>query len=64
MPPALFMHAVRVRIEQRISEAARLGFEKIFISSYNKENLPKSVSDGLEIRYVSKVEDVFSQLLV
>jgi DNA repair protein RadA/Sms len=51
------------RIEQRISEAARLGFEKIFISSYNKENLPKSISDGLEIRYVSKVEDVFSQLL-
>ena len=51
------------RIEQRISEAARLGFEKIFVSRYNKENIPKAVSAGIEIMYVSKVEDVFSQLL-
>jgi DNA repair protein RadA/Sms len=51
------------RIEQRIAEAAKMGFEKIFISSYNKENLSKIVHAGLEIRRVAKVEDVFSELL-
>jgi hypothetical protein len=42
----------------------RLGFEKIFVSRYNNENFPKALSAGMEILYVSKVEDVFSGLLV
>lgn len=56
------------RIEQRIAEAEKLGFEKIFISKYN---LPagKKVEDDLnwkkykiEIHTVAKVEEVFNAL--
>lgn len=56
------------RIEQRIAEAEKLGFEKIFISKYN---LPagKRVEDDLnwkkykiEINSVAKVEEVFNAL--
>lgn len=50
------------RIEQRISEAAKLGFEKIFISSYNKKNLGKTI-EGIQIVAASKVEEVFSSFL-
>ena len=49
------------RIEQRIMEAEKLGFEKIFISKYNKKGLT-STSFKIEIILVSKVEDVFSLL--
>jgi len=49
------------RIEQRISEAQKLGFEKIFISTFNKKGLdPKSYS--IEIITVNKIEEVFNQL--
>ncbi len=56
------------RIEQRIAEAEKLGFEKIFISKYN---LPagKKVDDDqnwkkykIEINTVAKVEEVFNAL--
>lgn len=56
------------RIEQRIAEAEKLGFERIFISKYN---LPagkgiKSVTEWqrfkIEINTVAKVEEVFSAL--
>lgn len=56
------------RIEQRIAEAEKLGFQKIFISKYN---LPagKKVSDDpnwkkfkIEIHTVAKVEEVFNAL--
>lgn len=49
------------RIEQRISEAQKLGFEKIFISTFNKKGFdPKSYS--IEIITVNKIEEVFNQL--
>lgn len=49
------------RIEQRISEAQKLGFEKIFISTFNKKGLdPKNYS--IEIITVNKIEEVFNQL--
>jgi DNA repair protein RadA/Sms len=49
------------RIEQRISEAQKLGFEKIFVSSFNKKGLnPKSFT--IEIIFVNKIEEVFSIL--
>ena len=49
------------RIEQRISEAQKLGFEKIFISTFNKKGLdPKNYS--IEIITVSKIEEVFNHL--
>lgn len=45
------------RSEQRISEAARLGFKRIFVSSYLKKSLPKPPGD-IEIIYVSKIEEL------
>jgi DNA repair protein RadA/Sms len=49
------------RIDQRITEAEKLGFEKIIISKYNMKGLdiPKS---GIQIIPVKKIEDVFSLL--
>ncbi len=49
------------RIEQRISEAEKLGFEKIFISNYNLKGLVKD-RFKIEIVTVSKIEEVFSLL--
>ncbi len=56
------------RIEQRIAEAQKLGFEQIFISKYN---LPSSAQDkkrmdlsryNIEIKVVSSIEEVFGLL--
>jgi len=44
-------------IEQRISEAEKLGFESIVISKYNNKNLQKKF--GIRIVAVSKIEEVF-----
>jgi len=49
------------RIEQRISEASRLGFEKIMVSRYHAKNLP-ATSTGIEIVPVSKIEEVYQAL--
>jgi DNA repair protein RadA/Sms len=46
------------RIEQRISEAEKLGFEKIFISKYNLKGIdPKKLK--IELVPIAKVEDVY-----
>jgi len=50
-----------IRIEQRISEAAKLGFQEIYVSKYNLKGLGKKNSD-IEIRAVSKLEQVFGRL--
>jgi len=49
------------RIEQRISEADKLGFERIFVSSYNMKGLVLE-KYNIEVTGVSKIEDVFSLL--
>jgi DNA repair protein RadA/Sms len=49
------------RIEQRIAEAEKLGFEKIFISKYNTKGIEKS-KHKIEIVSVSKVEEVYQIL--
>ncbi len=49
------------RIEQRISEAEKLGFEKIFISNYNLKGLLKD-KFKIQIITVSKIEEVFTLL--
>jgi len=49
------------RIEQRIGEADRLGFEKIFISKYNKKGLDLK-KYKLEIKTISKVDELIRQL--
>lgn len=56
------------RIEQRIAEAEKLGFEKIFISKYNLPTGKKVADDPnwikykIEIHTVAKVEEVFNAL--
>ncbi len=47
------------RVDQRISEAEKLGFEKIFISKFNKLN--KS-NYQIEIVLVSKIEEIYNLL--
>lgn len=49
------------RIDQRISEAEKLGFEQIFISKYNQKGLDTSTTK-IKIIAVSKVEEVFQWL--
>jgi DNA repair protein RadA/Sms len=49
------------RIDQRVKEAARLGFQKIFISRYNLQGLTDK-NPGIEIVAVGKVEEVFENL--
>jgi DNA repair protein RadA/Sms len=50
------------RIEQRISEAEKMGFEEMIISKYNLKGLDKQKYTGIKIHAVSKVEEVFSIL--
>ncbi|HPJ09630.1 MAG TPA: DNA repair protein RadA [Flavobacterium sp.] len=47
------------RVDQRIQEAEKLGFSTIFVSKYNKIALKKT---AINIRLVSKIEDVASEL--
>lgn len=49
------------RINQRISEANKLGFEKIVISKYNQKSIDKKRLD-IEIIKVAKVDEVFGIL--
>jgi DNA repair protein RadA/Sms len=49
------------KIEQRISEAEKLGFEKIFISKYSTKNI-KQKDYKIEIVAVKKIEEVFRAL--
>jgi len=49
------------RVEQRIAEAEKLGFEQIFISKYNKKGL-KSKRESITVTPVAKIEDVFRLL--
>lgn len=45
------------RSEQRISEAARLGFKKIVVSGYLKKSMPKPPK-GIEIIYVNRIDEL------
>lgn len=49
------------RIEQRIAEAEKLGFEKIILSKYNQKSLSKQ-KFNIEIVTVGKVEEVYTLL--
>ena len=49
------------RIEQRIAEAEKLGFEKIILSKYNQKGL-SSHTHHIEIVTVGKVEEVYTLL--
>lgn len=49
------------RIEQRVAEADKLGFEKIFVSSYAKKSLDQKKYKA-EIVFVKKIEDLIKAL--
>lgn len=49
------------RIEQRIAEAEKLGFEKIIVSKYNQKGLNKEKL-GIEVVTVGRVEEVYALL--
>ncbi len=49
------------RIDQRIGEAQKLGFNRIFVSSFNQKGLDTS-KYTIEIVFESRVEKVFKQL--
>lgn len=48
------------RVEQRISEAEKLGYEKIIVSKYNKGLDPSQYK--IEVVQVAKIEEVFKSL--
>jgi DNA repair protein RadA/Sms len=50
------------RIEQRISEAEKLGFTKIFVSKYINPKASNIKRFKIGIEFVGKVEDVFKRL--
>jgi DNA repair protein RadA/Sms len=50
------------RIDQRIREAQKMGFQKIFLSKYNMQSIGKIHFEKIELVAVSKVEEVFSAL--
>ncbi|MCC7051237.1 MAG: DNA repair protein RadA [Bacteroidia bacterium] len=49
------------RIDQRISEAEKLGFNEIYISSYNRKGIDIS-KHAIKIKFVNKIEELFSEL--
>jgi DNA repair protein RadA/Sms len=48
------------RLDQRIAEAQRLGFKRIYISKYGQKGL--QVPDGIKVELVTKVEELFRSL--
>lgn len=49
------------RIDQRIAEAEKLGFEKIFVSKYNQKGLAKQ-KFNIEVVMMAKVEELYRYL--
>jgi len=49
------------RVDQRIAEAQKLGFEKIFISAYNKKSF-SSKNLNIEVVLVSKIDQLYNIL--
>lgn len=49
------------KIEQRIAEAEKLGFEKIFVSKYNKKSF-NAQAYKIQVVALSRVDEVYQQL--
>lgn len=47
-----------IRTAERVSEAARLGFKRIVISSYAKKAITAAVAKSIDVIYVNKVGDL------
>jgi len=50
------------RIEQRITEAEKLGFERIFISKYNTKGIDLKRHDAIKMIPVGKIEEMYRKL--
>ena len=48
------------RVDQRIAEAEKLGFETIVLSKYNKKGLP--TNSNIKMLFYSRIEEVFALL--
>ena len=46
------------RIQQRIAEAEKLGFEKIYISEFNKKGIEQK-KHGIQIIAVERVDEAY-----
>lgn len=51
-----------VRTAERVTEAARLGFKQIVISSYARKSITPAIAKSIGIIYVNKVSDLASTL--
>ena len=49
------------RIDQRIAEAEKLGFEKIIVSRYNQKNINKQKAN-IEIVTMGRVDEIYRYL--
>lgn len=50
------------RLEMRVSEAQKLGFERIFVPSFSKKAL-QGIKTDIEVVGLAKIEDLFKNLL-
>lgn len=50
------------RLEQRVAEAEKLGFKKIFVSGYGKKALEQSAFKKIEVVYVNKVYELLGKI--
>lgn len=50
------------RIEQRIAEAEKLGFEKIVVSRYNKKGLDANKAFNIQVVALGRVDEVYQML--
>ena len=51
-----------IKIEQRINEAAKLGFERIYIAKGNAKNLSQTVK-GIEVISLGKIDELLPYIL-
>ncbi|HEX2627984.1 MAG TPA: S16 family serine protease, partial [Chitinophagaceae bacterium] len=49
------------RVDQRIAEAEKLGFEKIIVSKYNQKGLAKQ-KFNIEVVMMGRVDEVYQSL--
>ena len=50
------------RIDQRIQEAARLGFETVYISKYGAPTVSKTKDTACKVVTISRIEDLIDDL--
>lgn len=49
------------RIQQRINEAGKLGFKRIYLSKYNEKNMEQP-NVPIELKYIKEIGDIYQEL--